>query len=52
MKKGIAASRGYAIGKVAIKEHEEVVIVERKIESIEEEKARLQDAIQGSSFKK
>ena len=45
MKKGIAASRGYAIGKVVLKEHEEVVIVERKIENLEEEKARLQDAL-------
>jgi phosphoenolpyruvate-protein phosphotransferase (PTS system enzyme I) len=45
MKKGIAASRGYAIGKVALKEHEEVAIVERKIENLEEEKVRLQDAV-------
>ena len=26
MKKGIAASKGYAIGKVFIQEHEEIVI--------------------------
>jgi phosphoenolpyruvate-protein phosphotransferase (PTS system enzyme I) len=45
MKKGIAASRGYAIGKVALKEHEEVAIVERKIENLEEEKVRLQGAV-------
>ncbi|MCM0649449.1 phosphoenolpyruvate--protein phosphotransferase [Clostridium swellfunianum] len=45
MKKGIAASKGYAIGKVALKEHEEIVVVERKIENLEEEKARLQGAL-------
>jgi phosphoenolpyruvate-protein phosphotransferase (PTS system enzyme I) len=45
MKKGIAASRGYAIGKVALKEHEEVAIVEREIENLEEEKVRLQGAV-------
>jgi phosphoenolpyruvate-protein phosphotransferase (PTS system enzyme I) len=45
MKKGIAASRGYAIGKIALKEHEEVVIVERKIDNLEQEKARLQAAL-------
>jgi phosphotransferase system enzyme I (PtsI) len=46
MKKGIAASKGYAIGKVALKEHEEIVITERKINNLEEEKARLQKAIE------
>jgi phosphotransferase system enzyme I (PtsI) len=46
MKKGIAASKGYAIGKVALKEHEEIVITERKIDNLEEEKARLQKAIE------
>lgn len=45
MKKGIAASRGYAIGKVVLKEKEEAVIVERKIENLEDEKSRLQAAI-------
>ena len=30
MKKGIAASKGYAIGKVFIQEHEEIVITKLK----------------------
>jgi phosphoenolpyruvate-protein phosphotransferase (PTS system enzyme I) len=45
MKKGIAASKGYAIGKVALKQHEELIVVERKINNLEEEKARLQGAL-------
>jgi phosphotransferase system enzyme I (PtsI) len=45
MKKGIAASKGYAIGKVVLKEHEELVIAERKIDNLEAEKARLQGAL-------
>ena len=31
MKKGIAASKGYAIGRVFIQEHEEIVINDNKI---------------------
>ncbi|MCM8710756.1 phosphoenolpyruvate--protein phosphotransferase [Clostridium sp. SYSU_GA19001] len=45
MKKGIAASRGYAIGKVVLNEKEEAVVVERKIENAAEEKNRLQAAV-------
>lgn len=48
MKNGIAASKGYAIGKVALKEKNEEVIVERKIDNSAEEKNRLQAAILSS----
>lgn len=46
MKKGIAASKGYAIGKVVIKANEEIEIIERTIENAEEEKGRLQAAVE------
>jgi phosphotransferase system enzyme I (PtsI) len=46
MKKGIAASRGYAVGKVVLKIKEEVVITERKIDNLDEEKGRLQASIE------
>lgn len=48
MKKGIAASRGYAIGKVALKLNKEQTIIERKIDNIEEEKNRFETALEGS----
>jgi phosphotransferase system enzyme I (PtsI) len=48
MKKGIAASRGYAIGKVALKVRKEQTIIERKIENIEEEKVRFDEAVEKS----
>lgn len=48
MKKGIAASRGYAIGKVALKVRKEQTIIERKIEDIEEEKIRFDEAVEKS----
>ncbi|SKA82648.1 phosphoenolpyruvate--protein phosphotransferase [Clostridium sp. USBA 49] len=48
MKKGIAASRGYAIGKVVLKEKNEEVIVEKNIQNVQEEKNRLQDAVNAS----
>lgn len=48
MKKGIAASNGYAIGQVFIKEDKKISIVERVIEDLEEEKNRLQNAIKSS----
>lgn len=48
MKKGIAASRGYAVGKVVLKVKEETVIEERKIQNIEDEKNRLQAALNSS----
>lgn len=46
MKKGIAASKGYAIGKILIKTHNEVEIAERKIENLDTELARLKDAVE------
>lgn len=48
MKKGIAASKGYAIGQVVIKEESEVNVVETKITDLEAEKARLKKAIEAS----
>ena len=40
MKKGIAASKGYAIGNVFLKIDNEVKITEKKIDDIDGEKAR------------
>ncbi|AKN32926.1 phosphoenolpyruvate-protein phosphotransferase [Clostridium carboxidivorans P7] len=48
MKKGIAASKGYAIGKVLIKEANEVKIEERKIEDVKSEKERFKKALDAS----
>ena len=48
MKKGIAASKGYAIGKVFIQEHEEIVITDEKVTDVAGEKARLQNALNAS----
>ena len=48
MKKGIAASKGYAIGKVFIQEHEEIVISDAKVTDVEAEKALLQSALEQS----
>ena len=48
MKKGIAASKGYAIGQAIIKENREVSIVERRIENVQAEKERLDKAINKS----
>jgi phosphotransferase system enzyme I (PtsI) len=45
MKKGIAASKGYAIGNVVLKVKEEETIVERKIDNLDSEKERLQKAL-------
>ena len=50
MKKGIAASKGYAIGKVFIQEHEEIVISDAKVTDIEAEKALLQAALEQSKL--
>ena len=47
-KKGIAASKGYAIGKVFIKAHEEIVITDAKVNDIEAEKAKLDSALKAS----
>lgn len=46
MKKGIAASKGYAIGNILIKTHNEVEIVERKIEDVDSEITRLKKAVE------
>jgi phosphoenolpyruvate-protein phosphotransferase (PTS system enzyme I) len=48
MKKGIAASRGYAIGKVALKVNDKQTIIEIKIANVEEEKERFKAAVENS----
>ena len=48
MKKGIAASKGYAIGKVVLKDAEGLTIAERVVGSTIEEKSRLENAIECS----
>lgn len=45
MKKGIAASKGYAIGTVFIQEHEEIVISDAKVSDIVAEKEKLAKAL-------
>ncbi|GAA0734185.1 phosphoenolpyruvate--protein phosphotransferase [Clostridium oceanicum] len=45
MKKGIAASKGYAIGKVFIKEDLEIEVIEKTIEDIDAEKKRFESAL-------
>lgn len=46
MKKGIAASKGYAIGKVFLQEHEEIVITDAKVSNVEAEKEVLKKALE------
>lgn len=48
MKKGIPASKGYAIGHAVVKDHIEVIITERLIEDIQAEKERFYKAIEVS----
>ena len=48
MKKGIAASKGYAIGKVFIQEHEEIVITDAKVSDVAAEKEKLSLALEAS----
>jgi phosphotransferase system enzyme I (PtsI) len=48
MKKGIAASKGYAIGTVLVKEENEVKIEERRIDDIQGEKERFSKALGAS----
>jgi len=48
MKKGIAASKGYAIGKVFLQENEEIVIHDTKIADIGAEKEKMQKALDDS----
>ncbi|AKC64290.1 phosphoenolpyruvate-protein phosphotransferase [Clostridium sporogenes] len=45
MKKGIAASKGYAIGKIFIKEDINIEVVEKSIDDIEKEKERFKSAL-------
>lgn len=45
MKKGIAASKGYAIGTVFIQEHEEIIISDAKVSDIVSEKEKLSKAL-------
>ena len=46
--KGIAASKGYAIGTVLIQKHEEIIITDEKITDIVAEKAKLASALEAS----
>lgn len=48
MKKGIAASKGYAIGKIFLQEHEEIVISDAKITDVATEKEKMQKALDDS----
>ncbi|MGL4772831.1 MAG: phosphoenolpyruvate--protein phosphotransferase [Clostridium sp.] len=48
MKKGIAASKGYAIGKVFLQEHEEIVVTDAKVSDVAAEKEKLQNALDAS----
>jgi phosphotransferase system enzyme I (PtsI) len=48
MIKGIAASKGYAVGKVFIQEHEEIVISDAKVTDVAAEKEKLQKALEAS----
>ncbi len=48
MKKGIAASKGYAIGKVFLQENEEIIINDDKITDISAEKEKMQKALDAS----
>ncbi|MGL4452903.1 MAG: phosphoenolpyruvate--protein phosphotransferase [Sarcina sp.] len=48
MMKGIAASKGYAIGTVLIQKHEEIVISDEKITDIAGEKEKLAKALEAS----
>ncbi|WP_297438682.1 phosphoenolpyruvate--protein phosphotransferase [uncultured Clostridium sp.] len=48
MMKGIAASKGYAIGTVLIQKHEEIIISDEKITDIVAEKAKLTKALEAS----
>ena len=45
MKKGIAASKGYAIGKVFIYEEKEIIINDEKVTDTSNEINKLQEAV-------
>ena len=46
IKKGIAASKGYAIGKVFIQKNEEIVISSSNIEDVNTEIEKLKEALE------
>lgn len=48
MKKGIAASKGYSIGKVLLKKDKKIKIEEVKIDNVEKEKVRFKEALKNS----
>ena len=48
MKKGIAASKGYAIGKVFLHVDEEIVVTDAKITDVDAEKVKMQKALDDS----
>ena len=48
MKKGVAASKGYAIGTVFLQEHDEIIITDAKVQDIVQEKNKLQKALDNS----
>ncbi|HEY5523839.1 MAG TPA: phosphoenolpyruvate--protein phosphotransferase [Clostridium sp.] len=48
MKKGIAASKGYAIGKVFLQEQEEIIITDAKVTDVIKEQEKLQKALDAS----
>lgn len=48
MKKGIAASKGYAVGRLFLKEADEILIVEKSEINTAEEKKRLEAAVEAS----
>lgn len=48
MIKGIAASKGYAIGQVFLQKHEEIIITDEKVSDVSAEKDRLQSALDSS----
>lgn len=50
MKKGIAASKGYAIGKVYVQEHEEIVITDKKVSDVVAEQEVLRKALEQSKI--
>lgn len=48
MIKGIAASKGYAIGQVFLQKHEEIIITDEKVSDVSAEKERLQVSLDAS----
>ena len=48
MKKGIAASKGYAIGKIFLHVDEEIVVTDAKISDVDAEKLKLQKSLDDS----